>query len=101
MKLGPRLSRSNQRRWENDCVERDIILTHELVKLNVLLVLPPLFPLVSVASCDGDVTNWRVKPNVENLVLKFLNWDSSSPFEITSDAATEETLLKHRVSEAN
>ena len=82
-------------------MERDIVLTHELVELDVLLVLPPLFPLVSVGSCDGDVTNWRVKPNVENLVLKFLKRDSSSPFEITSDATTKETLLKHRVSEAN
>ena len=82
-------------------MERDIILTHELVKLNVLLVLPPLFPLVSVASCDGDITDWRVKPNVEDLVLKFLYRDSSSPFEITSDATTEQTLLKHRICEAN
>lgn len=52
---GPWLSSSNQRTGEDDRVEGDIVLTHELIKLYLIGILPPFFPILGVTSCDGGV----------------------------------------------
>jgi len=52
MELSPWLSRSNKSRGEDHSVECNVILAHELVKLDVIGVLPPLLPLVSVVGRD-------------------------------------------------
>ena len=42
MKESPSLFGGDQRRREDDCMERHIIFSHELVKPNIL-ILPPFF----------------------------------------------------------
>ena len=44
-----------ERAWEHDRVERNVVLRHELVQLHVVRVLPPLSPFRSVTRGDGDV----------------------------------------------
>ena len=44
-----------QRAGKDNSVERHVVLGHELVQLHLLRVLPPLFPLIRVASCDRQV----------------------------------------------
>ena len=46
---------SEKRAWKDDGVERHIIFGHELIIINLLRVLPPSFPLLSVAGSDGEV----------------------------------------------
>ncbi len=43
------------------CVEIDVILTHELVKLHVARVKPPLFPIRGIICRYAGVSNWCVK----------------------------------------
>jgi hypothetical protein len=42
-------------------VEVYIIFTHELVKVDVLGVKPPLFPFWGIVGCDAGVTNGSIK----------------------------------------
>ena len=44
-----------QRAGKDNGVEWHVVLGHELVQLHLLRVLPPLFPLICVASCDRQV----------------------------------------------
>ena len=44
-----------QRAGKDNSVEGHIVLGHELVQLHLPRVLPPLFPLICVASCDRQV----------------------------------------------
>ena len=40
---------------EDNRVERNIVLSHELVELYLVRVLPPFFPLRCVAGSDGKI----------------------------------------------
>lgn len=42
-------------------VEVDIIFTHELVKVDIVRVEPPLFPLWGIVGCDTGVTKGSIK----------------------------------------
>ena len=82
-------------------MESDVVLAHELVELDVVVVLPPLLPLISVGSCDGKVTDRGIEPNVEDLVGEFLDGNWGAPLEISGDASSEKTLLQHDLSESD
>lgn len=74
-------------------MESNVVFAHELIKLHILLVLPPLPPLISVISCDRDVANWSVKPHIENFIGELFKRDSGSPFEVTCNAPTMKTFI--------
>ena len=79
-------------------MERGIVLTHELVKFDFLGVLPPLSPVLVVGSevvaCNRDVADWRVEPDIEDLVLIVVSWDRSSPLQVSGDASAMEALFE-------
>ena len=54
---GPITTVADLDRGEVDGVEVDVVLAHELIQVNVLLVEPPLLPLLSVVRGDTDVAD--------------------------------------------
>ena len=44
--------RSELGTWEDDSVEGNVVLGHELVELNLLGILPPFLPVFRVAGRD-------------------------------------------------
>ena len=46
-------------------MELDVILAHELLLLD-LLVLPPVTPVISVVRSDGYVPDWSIEPDLEH-----------------------------------
>ena len=46
---------TNQRTGEHHSVKGNIVLGHELVELNLLWILPPPLPFLSIAGSDGEV----------------------------------------------
>jgi len=48
-----------QRAGKDNSVEGHIVLGHELIQLHLPRVLPPLLPLICVASCDRQVAGGR------------------------------------------
>lgn len=54
-------------------MEGNIVLGHELEVLYrgyVFRGLPPLTPFLGVVCCDGNITDWSVKPYIEDLQLR-------------------------------
>lgn len=43
-------------RWEIDCVKVHVVLSHELIKMNVLGVEPPLLPLRRKTRSNANIT---------------------------------------------
>jgi len=50
-------------------VKNNIILFDELKELNVFGIMLPLFRLVSIACCDGNIANAGIEPWINNFVL--------------------------------
>jgi len=75
-------------------VERNIIFTHELNQLDIFRVLPPFLPLVGVVSSDGNVSNWSIVPNVEDLVFISLKRNRNTPLQISSNTSGLQSLLE-------
>ena len=48
-------------------MERHIILAHKLIQLCIFRILPPLLPLRCVARSNRNISNRRIKPDIENL----------------------------------
>jgi hypothetical protein len=85
---------------EDHSVESDIILAHKLIKLYVLGVLPPLLPLIlSVVSSNRQVSNRRIKPYIEHLLLILFEGNGSAPLEVASDAPSLEAFLEESAGE--
>lgn len=57
--------------------------------------------MLSIAGCDGNVSNRRVKPHVENFVFIFLQGNLRAPFQVTGDASAYKTTFKHGVSKTD
>ena len=86
-------------------MERNIVLTDKLEKVNLWLTLslftlarnPPALPvkallaglykLISQLLCDGNVTDWRIEPNVENLVFITRLWNRNTPLKVSGNCA--------------
>lgn len=59
-------------------VEWYIILAHKLIKLHIVRVLPPLFPIIRITRGDWHITNRCIKPHIENLhIINDHNLDSN------------------------
>ena len=59
-----------------------------------ILALPPLLPIVRKEFFGvGDVTNWGVKPNVENLALCILQRNWNTPVQISGNCSWFETSV--------
>lgn len=76
----------------------NIILSHELNKLYLLRVLPPVSPLLSIVGSDRYIPNWGIKPDIKALRLESLNGNWNSPFQVSCDASWSESLVQPRVS---
>jgi hypothetical protein len=46
---------TNLHRWEVDCVEIYVVLSHELVEMDVLGIEPPLLPFGCEVRCDAKI----------------------------------------------
>ena len=57
MEHGPRATVTQLDRGEVDYVEVDVVLAHELVQTNVLVIEPPLLPLGCVVCCDANIAD--------------------------------------------
>lgn len=68
----PFLLATNITTWEYDRVEWDVIFTHELIELDVIWCSPPFLPLLGVVSCDGDIANASIEPDIKDLVSENL-----------------------------
>ena len=86
---------------EDDGVEGDIVLAHELHQTDLFGVAPPLFPLLGVVGGDTDIADRSIKPHVEHLVLVALQRHRSSPLQITGDATRLETVLDPAVGDVD
>ena len=78
-------------------MERNIVLGHELPVLHIVRILPPPLPLLGVLSCDADVSDGGVKPDIEHLALVAIQWDWGTPLEVSRDASLLETSLDPRL----
>lgn len=80
-------------------MESQVILSHELVQLHVLSVLPPLLPLVAVVGGDRDVADGGIEPNIEDFVSILFERHGSSPLQVAGNTSFHETALKELVGE--
>jgi hypothetical protein len=94
---GPLVASTELRRGENDSVEGNVILAHELVQADVLGVVPPLLPLICVVCSDGDVTNAGVEPDVQDLLVVTGQRNLCAPLQVAGDTSGLETFLQPRV----
>lgn len=101
MQLSPRLACTNQGWWENNSVERNVVFAHKLEKFNVLFILPPLLPFFSVKSCNWDITNWCIKPNIEHFITESFKRYRRAPLKVSRDTTTLEASFQHSVCEGN
>jgi len=99
LQLGPWLTRTDECRREDDCVESDVIFSHKLVELNILFVLPPFLPLIIIICSDRNVADRRIEPHIEHLVGQFLERDWRAPLEVSCDHSFLESSVKEVLSE--
>ena len=81
------LSGAEKRRWENDRMKRDIVLSDELEKFDLVGIFPPGLPLVRVVCGDRDIPYGRIEPDIEHLVSETLFRNRDSPLEVAGYAA--------------
>ena len=73
---------------EDDAVEHDVVLTDE-VNETCLWILPPLLPCtpflwlcIAKLLGVGDVADWSIKPNIENLAFCSLYRNRNTPIQV-------------------
>ena len=97
----PGIVGAHERAGEDDSVEGDVILAHELHQTDLLGVAPPLLPLFGVVGGDTDVADRSIKPHVEHLILVTLQRHGSSPLQIAGDATRLEAVLNPSVGDVD
>jgi hypothetical protein len=75
-------------------VECNVVLGHELVKLDLFVVFPPFLPiLMIVVSSDREIAYGCIKPHIKDFVFIAFFRNLSAPFEVSGDASAFETLF--------
>ena len=75
-------------------MERHVVLAHELHELHLARVLPPAFPFVHERGRDADVSDGRVEPHVEDLLLVARHRHGRPPGEVARDAPRLEAVAE-------
>ena len=93
-------------------MERNIVLSYELEKLNIFLALgliallrqPPALPVKACLACflklicqlgsDGDISDRGIEPYIEHFVLVASLWHRDTPFQIPGDGPLVESCLE-------
>lgn len=101
MNHSPVILGTKLRAREDDRVERNIVFTHELIEFDIVRILPPLLPLLGVASCNAGVSNRSIEPDIEHLVFKTRHRNRSTPFKITGNATRTQSFLQPRLGDMN
>ena len=57
-----------QHRRENDAVKYNIILADKMHQLGIFLT-PVISPFIGKFFCCTDITDWRIKPNIQHFTL--------------------------------
>lgn len=79
-------------------MKRDIVFAHKLIQFYIF-ILPPFFVLfLQELSCDGDVSNWSIEPDIKDLIFKLFNRDRNPPFQISGDTFIPETHVDPPIS---
>ena len=69
----------HQNGWENDAMKHNVVLANEVNQSGVIC-LPPLFPILAKQLLGGgDVTQGRVKPDIQHLALSTFNRHRHAP----------------------
>ena len=85
MKKSPTLPRRDETRGEDDSMEGNVVLSHELVELYFVVVPPPLrVVLLQEVGGDRNIANRRIEPNIEHLLFELLERQRDSPFQVSS-----------------
>ena len=70
MDHGPWALSSDEGCGEEECVERDVIFSHELNQFDIIRLVPPVMVVFSKKLFGNtDITDRRVKPHVEYFVF--------------------------------
>ena len=82
-------------------MENDVVLSDEMDKFHIVAAFPPFFPLVFVETSlceeffrESDVSDRRVKPDVENLSFSSFDRNGNAPRNIAGDASRFKTSFK-------
>ena len=74
-------------------MEGNVILTHELIKIDII-GFPPFFIVLSEQiGCDWYVADWGIKPNIKYFFLELFDRDSYTPFKVPSNAFRFQTHI--------
>ena len=71
-------------------MENDVVFAKEVDQLHIRID-PPVFPSVwiplihKMLSCEGDIADRSIEPDVENLVLRLLQRNRYSPFQVAGN----------------
>ena len=88
----PLVTASQKRARKNDRMKRDVVLADELEQLHLVPVLPPRFPLVGVIRGDRDVSDRRIEPDVDHLLLEAFDRHRDAPLEVARDRSFFQTV---------
>jgi hypothetical protein len=86
MQLDASLSSTNLGAREDDGMEYHVILSDELIQLNIIGVPPPFLPLVSVAGGDRDIPNTGIEPGIYDLLLVIWQRNLRTPLHVPGNA---------------
>mmetsp|Transcript_23818 Transcript_23818/g.33561 ORF Transcript_23818/g.33561 Transcript_23818/m.33561 type:complete len:256 (+) Transcript_23818:1369-2136(+) len=79
-------------------MERNVVFPHKLHQLNILRIFPPLFPLVCVVGCDGQVADRSIEPHVEDFVCKAIERNRCAPLQVSRDTARFQAVTQPALS---
>lgn len=94
MRKSPIIPSTNQVGREKSRMKRDIVFSHELMQLNIVINIvrvfrfPPQLPVRGVTLSHGDITQGSIEPDIQHLMFEFIVIDGNgnSPIEVTGDA---------------
>ena len=91
MKKSPVFLTGNQRWRKDDCMKRNIVLTHKLIQLYIFVFPPVNIVLLQKLCSDRYISNWCIEPHIKYLIFELLDRNRNSPFQISSDTFVLQT----------